>query len=145
MEMSATRTIHRPSTEVFAFFSDASNNPRWQDGMTSCEWTTDPPIGIGSRYVQHARFMGRDVRSVFEVTGFEPGKMIRIETIESTFPIQVTRTVETIDDTSCQVSARITGGPEKGLMKLLEPLAAGKAQRSVDADYDRLVELMESS
>lgn len=144
MDMSATRIIQRPAAEVFRFFSDASNNPEWQNGMTSCEWTTEPPIGVGSRYEQRARFMGREIVSVFEVTEFEPGHRIRIETIESTFPIQVTRTVEPLDDSSCTVSAVITGGPEKGIMKWLEPLAAGKAQKSVDADYDRLVQLLEA-
>jgi hypothetical protein len=38
---------------------------------------------------------------------------------------------------------RISGGPEKGIAKLLEPLIARQAQRSVDADYDRLVDLLE--
>lgn len=141
--MHAHREINRSAAEVFAFFADASNNPRWQNGMTSCEWSTEGPIEVGSKYTQHARFMGRDVVSIFEVTKFEPGRLIRIETIESTFPIQVTRTVESIDAGSCTVSANISGGPEKGIMKWLEPLAAAKAQKSVDADYDRLVQLLE--
>lgn len=144
MEMSVARTVQRPAEEVFEFFSDASNNPRWQSGMTACEWTTEPPIGVGSRYEQLARFMGRDVKSVFEVTDHEPGHLIRIETIESTFPIQVTRTVEPIDDQTCRVAASITGGPQSGLMKWLEPLIAGRAQKSVDRDYDRLIQVLES-
>ena len=144
MRMTAERTIARPASEVFEFFADAANNPRWQSGMVSCEWTSKPPIAIGSTYEQVARFMGRDVRSSFVVTDFEPGHMVRIETVESTFPIQVERRVETVDDSTCRVSAVITGGPDKGLMKLLSPLMAGRAQKSVDADYDRLVQLLES-
>ena len=145
MEMSATREIARPASEVFEFFSDASNNPKWQDGMVSCEWTSEPPIRIGSTYEQKARFMGRDVVSTFEVSAFEQGRMIGIDTIKSTFPIQVVRTVDRIDDESCRVSARITGGPEKGFAKLIEPLIARSAQKSVDRDYDRLVQLLESA
>lgn len=144
MKMSAVRTIQRPANVVFEFFSDASNNPLWQVGMKTCEWTTEPPIGVGSRYQQHARFMGRDVTSVFEVTEYEPGRLIRIETIESTFPIQVTRTVEPIDDQTCRVAASITGGPQSGLVKWVEPLIAGRAQKSVDRDYDRLIRVLES-
>ncbi|HEX6219512.1 MAG TPA: SRPBCC family protein [Acidimicrobiia bacterium] len=144
MRMTAERTIDRPADEVAAFFFDAANNPKWQDGMVSCEWVSDPPIGVGSTYEQLARFMGRDVRSTFVVTDLEPGRMIRIETIESTFPIQVERRVDPLDDSSCRVTADITGGPDKGVMKLLSPLMAGRAQKSVDADYDRLVQLLES-
>lgn len=142
MRMSAERTIMRPAEEVAEFFFDASNNPKWQKGMVSCEWVSEPPIRVGSTYAQLARFMGRDVRSTFVVTDFEPGRSIRIETIESTFPIQVERRVEPIDDSSSRVTAEITGGPEGGLMKMLSPLMAGRAQKSVDNDYDRLVQLL---
>ena len=145
MELNATRIVKRPADDVFTFFADASNNPRWQDGMRSCVWLTDPPIGVGARYEQRAKFMGWSVISVFEVTGYEPGRMIHIETIKSTFPIQVTRLVEPIDDTSCRVTANISGGPQAGLMKWMEPLIGRNAQKSVDSDYDRLVQLLESS
>ena len=143
MRLSATRDISRPAGEVFVFFSDASNNPKWQEGMVSCEWTTAPPIGIGSVYEQHARFMGRDVRSVFRVTDYQPNVAIAIETIESTFPITVHRSVEPTGPNSCRVHAEIGGGPT-GLLKLLAPLMRERAQRSVDADYDRLKALLES-
>lgn len=144
MQLGAIRQIGRPADEVFAFFSDASNNPKWQNGMVSCEWTTPPPIGVGSKYTQVARFMGRAVESVFVVTDYEPGRLIAIETVESTFPINVRRTVTPIDDSNCQVEAVIGGGPESGPMRWLMPLAQRRAQKSVDADYDRLVQLLES-
>jgi carbon monoxide dehydrogenase subunit G len=143
MRLTATREINRPADEVFAFFSDASNNPKWQEGMVSCEWTTPPPIGVGSVYEQHARFMGRDVRSVFRVTEFDPGRSIKIETVESTFPITVHRTVHTTGPGISRVHADIGGGPT-GLLKLLTPLMRSRAQKSVDADYDRLKELLDS-
>lgn len=144
MELHATRDIARPADEVFAFFADASNNPRWQGGMISCEWTSEPPLAVGSTYQQKARFMGRDVTSTFVVTRFEPGRLIEIETTESTFPIKVVRTVEPIDGSSSRVSAVITGGPDRGLLRLVAPLMQRRAQRSVDGDYDRLVQLLEA-
>jgi hypothetical protein len=142
--MTAKRHINRPAEEVAEFFFDATNNPKWQTGMVSCEWLTDGPIEVGSTYEQHARFMGRDIRSVFVVTGYEPGRSIEIETIESTFPIQVHRWVEPAASDSCTVNAVITGGPE-GFFRILEPLMRRRAQQSVDADYDRLRALLTSS
>lgn len=144
MRMTATRAVQRSADEVFRFLADASNNPRWQNGMISCEWRSDPPIDVGSSYVQTARFMGRDIVSTFVVNEFRAGRHIEIETVESTFPIKVTRTVEPIDGSSCRMSAEVTGGPEAGIMKWLEPLARRRAQKSIDADYDRLVQLLES-
>jgi hypothetical protein len=142
MQMHADRVINRRAEEVAGFFFDAANNPRWQSGMVRCEWETPPPITVGSTYLQEARFMGRTIRSRFEVTEYTPDRSIAIETIESTFPIQVTRTVAPIDDASCRVHARISGGPG-GLLKLIAPLTNRLAQRSVDRDYDRLVALLE--
>ena len=143
MEMRVTRRIERPAEEVFTFFADASNNPKWQAGMQSCEWTTDKPIAIGSTYVQVAKFMGRQVRSVFEVTALEAGRSISIETIESTFPIQVRRSVAPAGAEACDVSAVITGGPSGFVASVLDPITSRAAQRSVEKDYDRLVALLE--
>lgn len=138
MELFATRVINRPASEVADFFFDASNNPSWQKGMRHCEWTTPEPIAVGSEYVQEASFMGRSIRSRFKVTDYTPGQLITIDTVESTFPIRVTRTVEALGPDACRVTARISGGPG-GAFRLLSPIIRRIAQRSVDADYDRLV------
>ena len=142
MDLRVERTIQRSAPDVFAYFSDASNNPSWQNGMKSCDWISDGPIGVGAVYRQVAEFMGKEVVSIFEVTGFEPGRSIAIETIESTFPIRVERSVEEIDEASCRVRARIEGGPS-GILQLLSPLTDRMAKRSIEADYDRLVTLLE--
>ena len=137
MRIRVERTINRPAGEVTPFFFDVTNNPLWQSGMKSCEWTTDPPIGVGSQYHQEAEFRGKPVVSTFEVTELTEHRM-RIESVESTFPIQVTRIVEAIDDASCRVAADITGQPG-GVIRILSFVGARVAKRSIEADYGRLV------
>ena len=139
MELNATRIVPAPADEVAEFFFDASNNPLWQSGMRQCVWETPPPIEVGSIYRQEASFVGRPIVSRFEVTAISPNRSMTIETIESTFPIRVTRQVEPIDEATCRVTASISGGPG-GLFRLFAPLTRRLAQRSVDADYDRLVD-----
>lgn len=56
------------------------------NGPPSNQSQVGPPI-------QHARFLGRDIRSTFVVTECEPGRLIAIKSVESTFPIQVERRV----------------------------------------------------
>jgi len=141
IHLHAERVIPRPAAEVADFFFDATNNPQWQRGMRRCEWQTPPPIGIGSIYEQEAVFVGRPVISTFQVVEYQRLERIRIETLESTFPLAITRSVEPIDESTSKVRAEIQGSPG-GLMGLLGPLTRRLAQRSVDADYDRLVELM---
>ena len=145
MEMGATRDINRPAEEVFEFFADASNNPLWQNGMRSCTWTSEPPIGVGSTYEQHARFMGGNVRSTFVVTVYDPCRRIVIKAVESTFPIEVDRSVEPTGTSSCRVTAVITGGPQGTIAGLVGPFVGRIAQNSINRDYDRSVELLEST
>lgn len=142
--MSATRTIERPAPEVFAFVSDATNNPLWQRGMRSCRWTSPPPLGIGSTYEQRARFLGKDVTTTFEVVELEPGRSITIRSTAGSFPITVRRWVEPLDVTTTRVHAEISGEPGR-FFRLAAPLVRRLAQRSVDGDYDRLVEVLSGS
>lgn len=142
MQIRSEVVIDRPAEAVFAYVADFENNPRWQSGMRTCTWITEPPIRVGSRYEQEAEMFGRPVRSTFEVTAFEPGRSISIASIESTFPIQVTRSVEPVGEGRARVTADVGGGPG-GLARLLNPLMRRMVKRSVDGDYARLKELLE--
>lgn len=131
-------TIAAPADEVFVFIAEFENNPRWQRGMVSCRWTSAERLQEGSTYEQEARFFGRPIHTHFRVTAVEPGRSISIESTVSTFPIQVTRSVEPTAN-GCEVTAHIRGQPT-GLLKLF----SGMVKRSVAADYARLKELLEA-
>jgi uncharacterized protein YndB with AHSA1/START domain len=141
IETVVTREIARPADEVFAFVADASNNPRWQFGMQRCTRTSEPPIRVGSTYDQHARFLGRDIVSTFEVVELVPDRRIRIRTLESPMPIDVVREVEPLAAGRARVRATVRGGPT-GTLRLLDPLTKVLVQRSVRRDYERLAALL---
>lgn len=143
IEVHASTRIDRPAPEVFAFLADMSNNPRWQKGMQSCEWTSKPPLRLGSTYDQVARFLGKEIRSSFEVTEFEPGQRIRIRTTGGPMPIDVTRSVDRIDETSTEVDA-VVRGESNGVFRIAEPVMRSLVSRSVRSDYARLRSLLES-
>ena len=141
-DITTTAEIERPATVVFDFVADMANNPQWQQGQQRCEWTSEPPHGIGSTYDQEARFLGKTVTSSFEVTEFEPGRLIRIVSTAGTMPIDVTRTVEALGDQRCRVSARVQGDPPR-VFRLLGPLLDKMVSRNVAKDYERLKALLE--
>ncbi|MEM7160405.1 MAG: SRPBCC family protein [Myxococcota bacterium] len=132
--------IERPAAEVFAYVADFANNPKWQAGMRSCEWTSAEPGVVGATYVQQASFLGRRIDTHFEVTELEPGRSISIASTVSTFPIQVTRTVEPLSEGRCRVTAHVRGQPT-GLLKLL----SGMVKKSVRKDYAKLRQTLEQS
>lgn len=140
MEFQGTVEIERPAAEVFDFIADFENNPKWQGGMRACRWTSEGPIGVGSTYVQEASFLGRRIETSFRVTEYEPGRSISIESTKSTFPIQVTRSVEPIDASRCRVAAHVRGQP-KGVVKLL----SGLAKSMIAKDYQALKRLLEAA
>ena len=142
MTMTASIEINRPAAAVFDYIANMELNTTWQAGMRECQVTSEPPLAVGSTYEQVAAFMGRSIRSSFVVTALEPGRSITIETVESTFPITVTRTVEPLGDDQSRATARIEGGPG-GILGLLAPLMKRMAQRSVRGDYRRLKSLLE--
>lgn len=128
--------IQRPADEVFSFIADFANNPQWQGGMERCTWDGEAR-GVGATYSQEARFFGRPIRTTFRVTAVDPGRSISIESIVSTFPIQVTRSVAPADG-GCVVTAHVRGQPT-GLLKLM----SGMAARSIRKDYAALKALLE--
>ncbi len=141
IEVVVDRSVAQPAEAVFDFLSDHSNNPRWQTGMESCTWKTKPPIRKGSRYDQVATFLGREIRTEFEVIAHEPGRSITIESRSGPLDLHITRTVEADGDRT-HVHAVIQGTPN-GLLRFVEPLMAGKVRKDINADYDRLVTMLD--
>lgn len=131
--------IDRPAAEVFAFVAEPENNPTWQGGMRSCKWTSPTRLEVGSTYAQEASFLGFRIETLFRVTEFEPGRTISIESTQSTFPIQVTRSVESLGPDRCRVTAHIRGQPT-GIIKLMSGMVRG----SVRKDYLKLKSMLES-
>ncbi len=131
--------IERDAAEVFAYLADFENNPRWQGGMQSCAWTSDARTEVGATYVQQAKFFGRRIDTHFRVTAVQPARSISIESTVSTFPIQVTRSVEPLGAGRCRVTAHVRGQPT-GLLQLLSAVV----RRSIRKDYARLKALLES-
>lgn len=129
--------VDRPPDEVFAYWSDWSNNPQWQSGMRSCTWTSEPPLQVGSTYDQEASFLGRTIRTPFEVVEHEPDRRVRIRSTGGPLPLDITREVEPLPDGGTHLRATVRGEPS-GLMGLLEPLTRRMVERNVRQDYERL-------
>ncbi|MFT7520491.1 MAG: putative membrane protein, partial [Kiritimatiellia bacterium] len=124
MKLSARIEVARPIDEVFAYLSNFENNPIWQAGMESARWTSEPPLRVGSTYVQLARFMGREIRSNFEVVAYSPGRSVRIKTVQSTFDIDVTRSCQPLQNGGTLVTAAIDGVPLNFPFSVFNPLMA---------------------
>lgn len=141
-EVTVSVDIDRPAAEVFDYLVDMENNPKWQNGMRACTWTSEPPLGLGSTYDQEARFLGKALTSSFEVVEFEPGRRVRIKTTSGSMPIDVTREVASRTERACHVTAIVRGDPS-GIFRIAAPLMDLMVKASVRRDYARLKKLLE--
>ncbi len=143
ISVQASVEIARPPVQVFDYFSNFENNPAWQQGMREATYTSDPPLRVGSTYDQVAKFLGRRIVSSFEVTAFAPGESISIASVGGSFPIQITRSVEALSDSSTRVTADINGQPGR-MFWIATPFLRWIVQRSVNKDYANLKRILES-
>lgn len=69
--------IDRPADQIFRYFADLRNEPRWNRGhVRQVVMTTPEPIGLGSAFVGHHPGFGR---STWHITEFVPSLRIAIE------------------------------------------------------------------
>jgi uncharacterized membrane protein len=129
---------------AWEYMVNAEHNPEWLPNMRSCTWITDPPIGVGSRYEQVATFLGKEVRTSFEVTELRDGRLITITSLPgSSFPLTITREVDPIDETRCKLTETAAGEPG-GFFRVAEAPMRVMVRRNITRAYRGLKQLLES-
>ncbi len=130
---------------AWEYMVNASHNPEWLPNMRSCTWITDPPIRPGSRYEQVARFLGKDVRTSFEVTALDEGRLVTITSLPgSSFPLTITREVDPTGDRTCLVK-ETAGGDPGGFFRVAEVPMRAMVRRNITSAYRSLKQLLESA
>jgi uncharacterized membrane protein len=130
--------VERPAEEVFAYLDEVENNPEWLAGMQTARWITEPPRRVGSRYEQVAKFLGKEIRTTFEVVDHQPGRRVTIRSLEgSSFPLTVTRQVDPLDDRRCRVTETVESDPS-GFYKVVGPVLHAMVRSRIARDYRRL-------
>jgi carbon monoxide dehydrogenase subunit G len=119
--------IERPPATVFAFVSDARNDPQWHTDIPHAELRGDGPIGVGS--VFDIEGLGDD--STYTVVEFDPPR--KIVDIFRVYGINVTITIQVEPQgNGARVTRRIET-PVRGLLvQLLEMGFAVSGARSMD-------------
>jgi len=143
VDVMATIVIERPIGDVSAFAGDPSNAPAWYRRISSAEWETDPPVTLGSRIAFRARFLGRDLAYVYEVTEYSPGEQVAMRTAEGPFPMATTYTWRPIGPDKTHMALRNHGEPS-GFARMTAPLMARAMRRAMNQDLTDLKRLLES-
>src|SRR3954452_8602755 len=143
IDVTAEVAIRRPLGEVATYMIDPAHDPTWIGGVRDVRVETPPPLAVGSRVARVARFLGRRVEYVNEVTELDPGRFLDMRSVRAPFPMRVTYSFESADGGgSTIVRNRVRGAPG-GFFSLFGPLLAPMVKRSVQKDLERLRDVLE--
>lgn len=143
--MSVSAVIRRPVEEVFAYMSDARNNPQWQSsaGLVKIQQTPESPVGVGTRIAETRKFMGMTIEDTSEISEFEPNrKLTRVPVSEKSGPIKRGElTFESVAE-GCRVT--FTGLIETtGLFSVAEPVLVANMKRSFETGLGEAKAILE--
>jgi hypothetical protein len=133
--------IHRPRAVVAAFCADPDNAPHWYESIDSAERKTPGPFGLGSRVAFTARFLGRTLSYVYEVTEWDPATTLVMKTSEGPFPMETTYTWTALVD-STRMTLRNRGEPS-GFSRFASPLLTRSMRAANHKDLANLKRILE--
>jgi uncharacterized protein YndB with AHSA1/START domain len=88
--------IARPIEEVFAVLADARNEPQYNPRILKAEKVTAGPIGLGTRFEQTARSIGRTSQMITEITEYLPPHRLSVISHSSVMRVHGTETFESV-------------------------------------------------
>jgi uncharacterized protein YndB with AHSA1/START domain len=132
--------IRRSPAEVFAFLADGENDRRWRRGVLDIH--LKPGQGKGAVYEQGVKGpFGRRVAADYEITGYEPDRLIAFRATAGPVRPEGTYELEPLEN-GTRVTFSLRCSPT-GLSKLLTPMIA-KTMRSEVAQLDHLRATLET-
>jgi uncharacterized protein YndB with AHSA1/START domain len=142
VDVTIEQDIGRPPAEVAAYAMDPSNDRDWIGALTRVEVLGEGPVRPGTRVRRVARFLGRDMEYVNEITELDPPRRLAMESVKAPFPMTVTYEFERVGEgTRMRIH---TGGEASGFYKVAEPVLNRLVRRGVASDLRRLKERLES-
>ncbi|MEA2133673.1 MAG: hypothetical protein QOC68_1582 [Solirubrobacteraceae bacterium] len=142
VDVTVEQAIARPREEVAGFAMDPRNDRRWIGALSEVRTLTDGPVRRGTQVQRVARFLGRRIEYVNEITELEPGRRLAMRSVKAPFPLRVTYEFE--DAPGGGSLARIRTGGETGrYYTLAGPLLSAMVKRGVARDLRALKQALE--
>ncbi len=135
--------IARPRADVFAWWSDPRNLPRWQSGVVRVDWDGDA-VSKGARYTVVRKALGMEQEMRVTLTEFEDG--VRVVEKARGGPAKNTVTT-TFSDAGggTRMTTRVEVDLGGVLGRFGDKLAAGKVKKQAAGDQQRLKQVLEST
>jgi carbon monoxide dehydrogenase subunit G len=131
--------IARPPEDVFGYLTDVERLPEWQSTASSSD--VDGPVQLGTRIRERRTFIGRDVTTELEVTGYDRPRRFDVTARGGPVPFSISHALEASDG-----GTRLRVDVDVKLSGMLRIAAQGPlelAKREFRADFRRFKERLE--
>lgn len=143
IELEVTVDIDRPINEVFAYSANNENDQAWMTEVTAVEKTSEGPVGVGSRFINHVTFLGRTFDDAHEVVEYEPNQRMTIVQKTGPVPFKATYLYRPVGDGTrflMQIQAET-----KGFFKVASPLVRRQLKAQFARNLANLKSLLEAA
>jgi uncharacterized membrane protein len=134
--------IARSPEDVFAYITDVSRHPEWQEGLVSAELRTDGPVRVGSQVVHRRKLGFSTVAVTSEITAFSPPEVVGFKGLDGPIRGEGSQRVERVGEGS-RVSFQMEMRGH-GLGILMLPIARRQATRQVAESHRKLKQILEA-
>jgi len=134
--------IRRPVEAVFAFVSDPRNEPQWEKTVTEVRVTPDGPPAVGTKVTKVGSFLGVKLEATSEITALEPNRSLSFKGTSGPASLEATMHFEAVGE-GTRLSGTFQVEPG-GLFKVAGPLFASQAKKQLEADLQRLKDVLEA-
>ncbi len=134
--------IRRPVEAVFAFVSDPRNEPQWEETVKEVRVTPDGPPAVGTQVTKVGSFLGVKLEATNELTALVPNRSLSFKGTSGPASMKATMRFEAVGE-GTRLSGTFQVEPG-GLFKMAGPLFASQAKKQMEADLQRLKELLEA-
>ena len=134
--------IRCPRDKVSEYTSDSDNAPMWYQNIKSVEWKTPKPLTLGAQIAFRARFLGRQLAYVYEISELVPGQKLVMRTADGPFSMETTYLWEDIEEKTTRMTLR-NGGSPTGFSRFFAPFMSLAMRRANQKDLKRLKFILE--
>jgi len=141
----ASVEISRRPEDVFAYITDPSHLPEWQESVVRVKTDDSAPTAGGSRAAITRRVGPREMDMTAEITDLDPPRSWRVRGIDGPVRGNVRGTIEPLDDGARSRVTLELNFEGHGIGKLLVPLVVRRqAQRELPKNVQKLKERLET-
>jgi Predicted integral membrane protein len=131
--------INKPTEQVFTFVTDASKAPSWQGSL---EYVEGQASIVGQRHTEVRKLLGREVRTVVELTAYEPTAKWAVRVVKGLVPYEVIVLFESRDG-GTRLTTQVRG-EATGFFSAMEGMIKIQLEESIEEDMSRLKRILEA-